>query len=64
MRKVKFGMFGRIILAILGGIMMGFLLVRLGAGGVFGLRLLKTFNIVFAQALKFIVPLLILGLVT
>lgn len=64
MRKVKFGMFGRIVLAIFGGIMLGFLLARLGAGGVFGLRLLKTFNIVFAQALKFIVPLLILGLVT
>ena len=61
---MKLGMFGRIVLAILGGVALGFLLAHLGAGGAAGLRVLKTFNVIFAQVLKFIVPLLILGLVT
>ena len=61
---MKLGMFGRIVLAILGGVVLGFLLAHLGAGGAAGLRVLKTFNVIFAQVLKFIVPLLILGLVT
>ena len=60
----KIGMFGRIVLAILGGVALGFLLVHAGTGGTVGLRILKTFNVLFAQVLKFIVPLLILGLVT
>ena len=64
MRKIKIGMFGRIVLAILGGVALGFLLMYAGTGGTVGLRVLKTFNVVFAQMLKFIVPLLILGLVT
>lgn len=64
MRKAKIGMFGRIVLAIAGGVALGFLLANLGGAGAVGLRVLKTFNVIFAQILKFIVPLLILGLVT
>ena len=64
MRKIKIGMFGRIVLAILGGVALGFALAHLGGFGAVGLRVLKTFNVLFAQILKFIVPLLILGLVT
>lgn len=64
MRKIKIGMFGRIVLAILGGVALGLALAHLGDVGAVGLRILKTFNVVFAQMLKFIVPLLILGLVT
>jgi len=64
MKKLKIGMLGRIVLAILGGVALGFLLTHLGGVGAVGLRTLKTFNVLFAQILKFIVPLLILGLVT
>ena len=64
MRKIKIGMFGRIVLAILGGVLLGLALMHLGGAGAVGLRILKTFNVIFAQVLKFIVPLLILGLVT
>lgn len=64
MKKVKLGMFGRIVLAIAGGVALGFVLANLGGFGAVGLRILKTFNVLFAQILKFIVPLLILGLVT
>lgn len=64
MKKFKLGMFGRIVLAILGGVALGLLLTHCGAAGGAGLRVLKTFNVIFAQLLKFIVPLLILGLVT
>ena len=64
MKKMRIGMFGRIVLAILGGVALGFLLVHAGTVGTVGLRILKTFNVLFAQVLKFIVPLLILGLVT
>ena len=64
MTKMKIGMFGRIVLAILGGVALGFLQMHAGTGGTVGLRILKTFNVFFAQVLKFIVPLLILGLVT
>jgi len=52
------------VLAILGGVAAGFLLMHLGGCGQAGLRVFKTFNVIFAQVLKFIVPLLILGLVT
>ena len=64
MKKFKIGMFGRVVLAIAGGVVLGFLLTHLGGAGAVGLRVLKTFNVIFAQVLKFIVPLLILGLVT
>ena len=62
--KFKMGMFGRIVVAILAGVAIGFAVTHLGAAGTVGLRTFKTFNALFAQALKFIVPLLILGLVT
>ena len=48
----------RIFVAILCGIALGYALPDCGV------RLLKTFNVFFAQLLKFMVPLLILGLVT
>ena len=56
--KIKLGLFGKIVIAILCGVALGYVLP------VFGVRILKTFNVFFAQVLKFIVPLLILGLVT
>ncbi len=55
---MRLGLFGKIIVAIVGGVLLGFVLPDVGV------RILKTFNMLFAQALKFIVPLLILGLVT
>ena len=58
MRRPRLGIFGKIVIAILCGIALGFILPD------FGVRILKTFNVFFAQVLKFIVPLLILGLVT
>ena len=64
MRKLKLGLFGRIVLAILGGVLLGFAFAHCGAVGDLGVRTFKTFNVLFAQVLKFIVPLLILGLVT
>ena len=54
----KIGIFWKIIIAILCGVALGNVLP------VCGVRVLKTFNVFFAQVLKFIVPLLILGLVT
>ena len=48
----------RIVLAIALGVLVGWALP------LSGMRVLKTFNVLFAQLLKFIVPLLILGLVT
>ena len=48
----------RIVVAILCGVVLGLLLPDVG------MRVLKTFNVFFAQLLKFMVPLLILGLVT
>ena len=64
MRKLKFGLFGRIVVAILLGVGLGFAFAHCGAVGDLGVRTFKTFNVLFAQVLKFIVPLLILGLVT
>ena len=64
MRKFKLGLFGRIVIAILCGVALGFLCTRCGCAGDICVRTLKTFNVLFAQILKFIVPLLILGLVT
>ena len=57
-RKGGAGLFWKIVVAILAGVALGF---ALPDGGI---RLLKTFNALFSQLLKFIVPLLILGLVT
>ena len=64
MKKIKLGLFGRIVIAILCGVVLGFLCTRCGCAGDICVRTLKTFNVLFAQILKFIVPLLILGLVT
>ena len=58
MKKIKLGLFGKIVIAILAGVAFGYVLP------VCGVRLFKTFNMLFAQILKFIVPMLILGLVT
>ena len=58
MGKFKPGLFAKVVLAIVLGSALGIVapdpLVRL----------LKTFNVLFAQILKFIIPLLVLGLVT
>jgi len=64
MKKRGLGMFGRIVVAIVGGIVLGLAFSYCGAAGDVAMRILKTFNCFFAQILKFIVPLLILGLVT
>ena len=64
MKKIKIGMIGWIVIAILTGAASGFAFTHLGATGQVCLRVFKTFNVLFAQILKFIVPLLILGLVT
>ena len=54
----KLGLFGRVVIAILAGAVLG----QFAPDVV--VRIFKTFNAFFAQALKFIVPLLILALVT
>ena len=64
MKKIKLGLFGKIIIAILLGVSIGYLFAHGGAAGAAGARVFKTFNVLFSQVLKFIVPLLILGLVT
>ena len=64
MKIPKIGMFGRVAIAIAAGVLFGFAFARAGGAGDVGLRVFKTFNVLFAQVLKFIVPLLILGLVT
>ena len=58
MKKKQIGIFWKIVIAILCGVAFGYVLPE------WGVRVFKTFNVFFAQVLKFIVPLLILGLVT
>lgn len=58
MKKIKLGLFPKVVLAIALGALLGMFLPD------WGIRILKTFNVLFAQLLKFIVPLLVLGLVT
>ncbi len=58
MKKIKLGLFPKVLIAIALGSLLG-----LVAPDVL-VRILKTFNVLFAQILKFIVPLLVLGLVT
>lgn len=58
MKKFKFGIFGKIVFAIIIGALLGMVLPTEGV------RALKTFNTFFAGILKFIVPLLVIGLVT
>lgn len=58
MKKFKPGLFLKVIIAILCGALLGLFAPD------WVVRILKTFNVLFAQLLKFIVPLLVLGLVT
>ena len=58
MRQRKIGLFPKVVIAIILGAILGIVLPE------FLLRTLKTFNVLFAQLLKFVVPLLVLGLVT
>ena len=58
MRKFKAGLFVKVLLAIAGGALLGLIAPEVLV------RIFKTFNVLFAQVLKFIIPLLILGLVT
>ncbi|MBP9998889.1 MAG: dicarboxylate/amino acid:cation symporter [Bacteroidales bacterium] len=58
MKKFKPGLFLKVVIAIACGVLLGFVAPD------WMVRLLKTFNVLFAQLLKFIVPLLVLGLVT
>lgn len=58
MKKIKLGLFPKVLIAIAIGAGLGLI-----APDVL-VRILKTFNVLFAQLLKFIVPLLVLGLVT
>lgn len=58
MKRKKLPLFVKVLIAIALGVALGWILPD------FGIRILKTFNALFAQLLKFIVPLLVLGLVT
>ena len=64
MKRIRLGLFGRIVIAIACGVALGALFSHCGAAGDVMVRIFKTANVLFAQLLKFIVPLLILGLVT
>ena len=64
MRKVKLGLFGKILIAIAGGVALGWLLGHPWAPCGWALKVVNAFSGVFGQVLRFIVPLLILGLVT
>ena len=58
MKRLFGSLFGRIVLALVIGAALGAVLPDVA------MRAMKTFNVLFAQLLKFMVPLLILGLVT
>ena len=58
MKKNKLGLFPKVVIAIVIGALLGLILPDVVV------RILKTFNVLFAQLLKFVVPLLVLGLVT
>ena len=70
-KKIKLGLFPKVVIAITVGALLG-LVGKLipencewASEGFHGfIRVLKTFNVLFAQFLKFTVPLLVLGLVT
>lgn len=57
-QKFRLGLFPKVVIAIVIGALLGLILPDVIV------RILKTFNVIFAQLLKFIVPLLVLGLVT
>ena len=58
MKKIKLGLFPKVVIAIVVGALLGLILPDVV------IRIFKTFNVLFAQLLKFVVPLLVLGLVT
>ena len=58
MKKFKLGLFPKVVIAIVVGALLGLILPDVVV------RIFKTFNVLFAQLLKFVVPLLVLGLVT
>lgn len=58
MKKIRLSLFVKVLIAIVLGALLGLI-----APDVL-VRIFKTFNVLFAQLLKFIVPLLVLGLVT
>ena len=58
MKKLKLGLFPKVVIAIVVGALLGLILPDVVV------RIFKTFNVLFAQLLKFVVPLLVLGLVT
>ena len=58
MKKIKLGLFPKVVIAIVVGALLGLFLPDVV------IRIFKTFNVLFAQLLKFVVPLLVLGLVT
>lgn len=58
MKKIKLSLFVKVLIAIGIGAVLGMILPDVLV------RVLKTFNVLFAQLLKFVVPLLVLGLVT
>ncbi len=58
MKKFRPGLFLKVLAAIAGGALLGLVAPEVLV------RIFKTFNVLFAQLLKFIIPLLILGLVT
>lgn len=64
MKGIRLGLFGKILIAIVGGILLGWLLGQPYAPCTWGLKGVGVFSDVFGQILKFIVPLIILGLVT
>lgn len=58
MKKIRIGLFWKVLIAIVGGALVGLVAPEALV------RIFKTFNVLFAQLLKFMIPLLILGLVT
>lgn len=56
--KIKLSLFVKVLIAIACGALLGLVVPDVVV------RILKTFNVLFAQLLKFIVPLLVLGFVT
>ena len=71
MKKIKLGLFPKVVIAIVAGALLGLVGKLIPESCEWGnatfhgfIRVLKTFNVLFAQFLKFVVPLLVLGLVT
>ena len=58
MKKIKLGLFPKVLIAITCGALLGLI-----APDVL-VRIFKTFNVLFSQLLKFFIPLMVLGMVT